>query len=390
MLMQQADDVPYVGRTLSIDGDELLNFGGCSYLGLELRPELIEGAIGALRRFGTQLSFSRAYLESPLYRQLERSLEQMTGGHVLATPSTSLGHIAALPALIGTEDAVIIDRATHASVHTAVLLLKGVSVTCVNHNDMVQLEQTIANLRTENRRVWYLFDGLYSMHGDYAPFAEIERLVAKFPELHLYCDDAHATSWTGRNGRGRALDAFADTSRLVVALSLNKAFSAAGGALVFPDAASRDRVRRTGGPMIFSGPIQPPMLGAAVASAQLHLAPEHARLQQQLIERVQLINALASELGVELASRDETPIFFVHCGQMEDCFALVRRLRGRGFYVCPAFFPAVSRDQSGVRFTVSLHNTAEDIEQLMTAIAEELGSLRLAGMRPSQVQRKAG
>ena len=388
--MQQADDVPYVGRTLSIGGEELLNFGGCSYLGLELRTELIEGAIGALRRFGTQLSFSRAYLESPLYRELEQALEQMTGGHVLATPSTSLGHIAALPALIGTEDAVIIDRATHASVHTAVLLLKGVSVTCVNHNDMVQLEQTITSLRAGHSRIWYLFDGLYSMHGDYAPFAEIERLMAKYPELHLYCDDAHATSWAGRNGRGRALDAFADTSRLVVALSLNKAFSAAGGALVFPDAASRDRVRRTGGPMIFSGPIQPPMLGAAVASAQLHLAPAHARLQQQLIERVQLINALASELGIELASRDETPIFFVHCGQMEDCFALVGQLRDRGFYVCPAFFPAVSRDRSGVRFTVSLHNTAEDIEQLMIAIAEELGSLRLSGARPSQVRRKAG
>jgi 7-keto-8-aminopelargonate synthetase-like enzyme len=390
VLMQCADDVPYVGSHVSVGGEKLLNFGGCSYLGLELRPELVEGAIRALRQFGTQFSFSRAFLESPLYEELERTLEQLTGGHVLATPSTSLGHIAALPALIGEQDAVIIDRATHASVHTAVLLLKGVQVVCVDHNDMAQLEQTIETLQGAHRRVWYLFDGLYSMHGDLAPFAAIAKLYEKYPSLHLYCDDAHATSWSGVHGRGCALEHFSDRSRLFVALSLNKAFSAAGGALVFPEAASRDRVRRTGGPMLFSGPIQPPMLGVALASAKLHLGAEHAELQRELLERIRLTNTLAAGLGIELASVDDTPIFFVRCGQLERCFELVRALRSRGFFTCPGMFPAVSRDHSGVRFTVSLHNSHSDIVLLINTIAEEMAELGNRGARPSQVQRKAG
>ena len=38
--------------------------------------------------------------------------------------------------------------------------------------------------------------------------------------------------------------------------------------------------------MLFSGPIQPPMLGAAVASAQLHLDGGFSSLQAELAERM--------------------------------------------------------------------------------------------------------
>jgi hypothetical protein len=41
-----------------------------------------------------------------------------------------------------------------------------------------------------------------------------------------------------------------------------------------------------GGSMLFSGPMQPPMLGAALASAKLHLTPEIVALQDELRDRV--------------------------------------------------------------------------------------------------------
>src|SRR5882672_10563777 len=44
LIMQTADDVEYVGRYVQIEGRSLLNFGGCSYLGLEQRPELKDAA----------------------------------------------------------------------------------------------------------------------------------------------------------------------------------------------------------------------------------------------------------------------------------------------------------------------------------------------------------
>src|SRR5260221_5594843 len=137
LVMQRVGYSEYTGRLVDIGGTQLANFGGCSYLGLEQRAELREGAIDAIRRYGTQFSFSRVYLESPLYGELESLLESMVEAPVLVTASTSLGHISALPVVIGPKDAVIVDRRTHASVHTAAVLLMAISRCVVPHQDLV-------------------------------------------------------------------------------------------------------------------------------------------------------------------------------------------------------------------------------------------------------------
>ncbi len=367
-----ADAVEYHGRHVSIGGDELLNFGGCSYLGLEQRPELKEAAIAAIQRYGTQFSFSRAYLESPLYRNLEQLLQRITGGFPLVSASTSLGHISALPVLVQPNDAVIVDIAAHASVQTAARLIRGVELTRVRHNDLDELTRHIEELSYGHTRVWYLLDGLYSMMGDFAPMADIAALLERFPKLHLYVDDAHATSWCGRHGQGYALSQLSERNRVVVALSLNKAFSAAGGVLVLPDEATRARVRMCGGPMVFSGPIQPPMLGAAVASAELHLDPSFASLQHELLQRIDHVLALGAHWGIPFAATERSPIFFMCCGSPERAFALSQRLWERGIYVCVSTFPAVAERDAGIRFTVSLHNSEDDIATLMRAFIEEL------------------
>lgn len=384
VLMHRADPGSYTGRTVEISGERLLNFGGCSYLGLEQRAELRVGAMEAITRYGTQFSFSRAFLESPLYGELEALLEQMTGGCVLVTPSTSLGHIAALPVLVGPRDAVVVDRSAHASVHTAVALLRGIAVHTLPHGHLEMLEELVARLSREHDVVWYLLDGLYSMLGDLAPLASLRDLMARYPALHLYVDDAHATSWLGEYGRGHALDFFEERDRIVVALSLNKAFSAAGGALVFPDTVLRDRVRRCGGPMLFSGPVQPPMLGAAVASARLHLDPTFPALQAALLARIQHVVKVSRELDIPLASDASTPIFFVRCGPVEKTFQLIVALRDRGYYVSPGMFPAVPSDKSGPRFTVSLHTSLADIEGFLQALATESVRRNVPLQRPAR------
>jgi 7-keto-8-aminopelargonate synthetase-like enzyme len=378
LAMQTVQDVVGIGRHVNIDGQKLLNFGSCSYLALELRQELKRGAIEAVERFGTQFSFSRVYLQLPLYELLEDSLSEMTGGYALAAPSTTLGHIATLPVMVEDGDAVIIDRFAHASLHLAISLLRSIPVHVSAHNRMDLLEEKIAQLAPKHRRVWYVFDGLYSMLGDFAPVVQVARLLEKYPNLHLYVDDAHSTSWTGTDGRGYALERLPDRTRVIVALSLNKAFAAGGGAVVFSNPEDRLRVRQCGGPMLFSGPLQPSVLGAGVASAKLQLRHDFAELQARLIERITLAHALARDLGITLGSADLTPIVFVCCGHESLAFELTSALRQEGFYVCLACFPAVPKDQAGIRFTLSLHNTAEDITRLMTVLAKQTRPVKAA------------
>ncbi len=119
-----AEDTILNGRTVRVDGQDLLHFGSCSALGLELDPRVVEGAVDAARRFGAQFSASRAFVSAPPYAELEERLGEITGGSVLVTPNTTLASFSALPSLIEEEDLVILDQQVHATVQLVVPLLQ--------------------------------------------------------------------------------------------------------------------------------------------------------------------------------------------------------------------------------------------------------------------------
>lgn len=371
-----AEDEQLNGRFITLGGRRLLNFGSCSYLGLETDLRLKAGACDAISRFGVQFSSSRAYVSCPPYRELEGLLQELFEAPVVVAPSTTLAHLAALPILVRSGDAVLCDQLVHSSVQNALPTLKAAGTFCsfVRHNRMDRLEEQVRALGARHERVWYLADGIYSMHGDVAPMRELRAMLARHERLHLYVDDAHGMSWRGKRGRGYALGQGPIHPRMVVVVSLNKAFSAGGGAVILPDDDLALRVRTCGKPLIFSGPLQPPLLGAAIASARIHLSREIEERQRSLQERIELFNALAADHGLPLGSWDETPIRFVATGEDDRTYALASALMGEGHYANVALFPAVSRGRGGVRVTLTLHHTPDDIRRLVGTIARHLGA----------------
>ena len=99
-----------------IDNHKMLNFGSCSYLGLEKHSNLQHGVINAVSKYGTQFSSSRTYLSHSLYQELEDNLYQIFKRPVIATASTTLGHLATIPVIVGENDAVILDLQVHSSI----------------------------------------------------------------------------------------------------------------------------------------------------------------------------------------------------------------------------------------------------------------------------------
>jgi 7-keto-8-aminopelargonate synthetase-like enzyme len=362
------------GPTCTIGGRALSNFGSCSYMALEVHPALKAGAAAALEQYGTQFHFSRAYLDAPLYGELEEALELITGRPTLVAASTTLAHLSALPVLVNDDDVVLIDQFAHASLHMATELLKGTVVERVRHNRIDFLEDKIKAHARTGRAIWYVCDGVYSMLGDFAPFAALRELLERYPQLHLYVDDAHAVSWTGQHGRGVALTELGHSERVVVALSLNKAFSGAGGALALPSDALRRRVRHCGGTMVFSGPIQPPMLGAAVASAKLHLDPGFEALQAEEYERIRAAREAIAHHRLPVATDDWTPICMVQFDSAERARRTVREIMDRGFYCCYSAFPAVPMDRPSLRFTLSRHNSLTEIARFVETLADVVTS----------------
>ena len=376
LLHNHVEDDVLDGRHITVLGRRLVNFGSCSYLGLETDPRLKAAVRDAVNRFGTQFSSSRAYASSPLYRVAEESLAQLFGRPTIVTPSTSMGHIAAMPALITGRDALLLDHQVHHSVQTAAKLAQaaGAHVELIPHNDLRTLERRLEAFRGTHRRVWYAADGLYSMYADFFPAAELDALATRHDNLWLYVDDAHGASWTGRHGRGYALEHLSEPTlaRTVVVLSLNKSFAAAGGAITFPDEESRRFVATVGGPLIFSGPVQPPMLGAIVASARLHGSAEIAERQALLHARIRLFNRLANDAELPLVSESEAPIRYIGAGVASVAYRLTQRLRDAGWFINTATFPAVPAKRCGARLTITAHHSDEDITGVVTALAEHL------------------
>lgn len=124
--------------------------------------------------------------------------------------------------------------------------------------------------------------------------------------------------------------------------------------------------------MIFSGPLQPPMIGAALASTRIHLTPEINRLQRGLQERISFCNDLLEEYDIPVACRSKSPIFYIKLGLPHIAGDMAKYLLDEGFYTNHAVYPAVSRRKSGIRFTLTRHLSAEDIHSLIEAIARNL------------------
>ncbi len=368
------DDDAYDGRLVTVAGRETVNFGSCSYLGLQHHPSLVEGAIDAVRRYGTQFSSSRAYLSPTLYREVEGLLEEIFGAPTIVTPSTTLAHVAALPVLITREDAAILDRQVHNSAQTASVLAaaQGARVEAVSHNDLEGLAARARELSRSCERVWFLCDGVYSMFGDFAPMQGLMRLVEEIPKLHLYVDDAHGMGWFGSRGQGYALGRAGAHPRVVVATSLSKSFAGSGGALVIADPQLRRLVRNCGGPMTFSGPLPPSALGALAASARLHLSSELATHQEALRQRLDYTTRRARELGLPMVNAPGAPVRFLALGDETVVRDMVRRMRDEGFWTNCAGFPAVPRGRGGLRFTISNTVTFEDIDALLVTMARHL------------------
>jgi 7-keto-8-aminopelargonate synthetase-like enzyme len=359
---------------VTLRGRPHVNFGSCSYLGLETDPRLKHAACDAIARYGVQFASSRAYVSCPPYAELEQLLHAMFGAPVVVAQTTTLAHFAALPILIGSEDAVVCDQLVHNSVQAVLPTLKAAGTTCrfVRHSRLDRLDKLVSALAARHRRVWYLADGVYSMHGDLAPLAGLRELLARHERLSLYIDDAHGVSWAGRHGRGTVLGDGPPLQRTVMVASLAKAFSAGGAVMVFPDAETARLVRACGSTMIFSGPLQPALLGAGIASARVHLSSEIADRQATLMQHIRLFNALAAARGLPLATTAETPIRFVEIGDTDPTYRMAAELMRDGFFVNTAAFPAVSQGKGGLRIALTLHQTADDLRGLIDAIARRL------------------
>lgn len=124
--------------------------------------------------------------------------------------------------------------------------------------------------------------------------------------------------------------------------------------------------------MIFSGPMQPSQLGAAIASAKIHLSDDIKLFQEQLHASIKYANARIKKYELPLISESDSPVFFIGVSLPKIGYKMINRMINDGFYLNLGIFSAVPMKNTGIRFTVTLNQSFKEIEKMIAALAKNL------------------
>lgn len=372
---QYFSDLNYNGRTVTLNNKKVVNFANCCYLGIEKHPELINGAIEAVKRYGSQNSFTRALASSPLYHELETNIRRIFPGNPVVYSSTTLAHYSALPLLAKENDAIILDAYVHNSVRTASMLCKanGTMVVLSKHNDMEFLKYLIKRLKKEGyRNIWYCADGIYSIYGNGCNIPALHQLLNEEDNFYAYIDDAHGIGWTGKNGMGYIMGNYGLHKKMIVIGSFSKSVGCGGAFITTHDEDLADYLKLSSQTYIFTIPMSPSILGALNASLNLHLSDEISQYQSELLEKIEYFKTVCEQLSVPITKKENTPIFMIKIGEDAHILNKQNKLTEKGFFASTAIFPAVNKGEGGIRISISRHITKEDIECLLESISKLL------------------
>jgi glycine C-acetyltransferase len=362
------------GPRYRLRGEErpLLRMNSNGYLGMALRPEVIEAEEAAARSFGTGPQAVRFI--SGTYAphvELERGLAAFHGREAGVIYSSAYAAVMGiLPPLISDETAVISDALNHNCIINALRLARPAEKHVYAHLDLDELEAALGRVAGSCRRAIVVTDGVFSMRGDHAPLERIEALVRahddRFPEnVVLVVDDSHGVGAFGATGRGTE-EVTGGRADVLVA-TLGKALGVNGGYAVGSPVLV-EYLRETSPFYVYSNPITPSEAAAARAALEL-LDGERGRvLLTHLCEMTQRFRAGLEKLGFE-SIPGVHPVVPVLVRDTSRTVALVAHLRERGVIATGLAYPVVPRGEEEIRFQISAEHTEADVDEVLHALA---------------------
>ena len=350
------------GTVIEIDGKQLINFASNDYLGLANDPHLREAATKAIAEFGVGAGASRLIsgTHSPHVR-LETALAKWKGTE--AALSFGSGYAAALgtiPALVGKNDIILLDKLCHASLIDGAKL-SGATLRVFPHNHLGKLNSLLEWSCRKNSaaRILVLTESVFSMDGDCAPLREIVELKKNFG-AQLFLDEAHAVGVIGPNGRGLAAGENFSPEVDVQMGTLSKALGISGGYIC----GSRNMIEwliNRARSFIFSTAPPPALAAAANAAVDFLSSPEGEKRRRLLWRNIDI---LAEELSVRPVSAIVPWII----GDEQATLAAARTLQDEGFFVPAIRYPTVAKGSARLRITISAAHEEAQLRALGAAI----------------------
>jgi 8-amino-7-oxononanoate synthase len=336
------------GPVVQLNGREVINFSSNDYLGLASSDVLKNAMMEGIARHGAGSGASRLVCGGLApHRELEEALAAFKGAEAALTFSSGFAvALGVIPALMGKDDVIIMDKLCHASLVDAARL-SGATIRIFPHNHLEKLERLLQS--HEGRRTLVITESIFSMDGDAALLKEI----VEFKDQHgawLLLDEAHAVGVLGPQGRGLAA-ALGLEQRIDLQMgTLSKSLGLSGGYL----AASRtviDLLVNKARSFIYSTAPSPAVAHAASAALQLCLSAEGDARRAQL-----QANLAALGRGVQPSA-----IVPVIIGDESAAMQLSAQLLEEGYLIPAIRYPTVARGTARLRVTLSAAHRASQV-----------------------------
>lgn len=353
-------------------GRRVLNMCANNYLGLANHPALIAAAKEALDTHGFGMASVRFICGTQdIHKDLEGELTKFLATEdTILYPSAFDANGGLFETLLGAEDAVISDELNHASIIDGVRLCKAQRFR-YKHNDMADLEGKLREASGARVRL-IATDGCFSMDGTIAELGAICDLAEKYQALTMI-DDAHASGFLGRTGRGtheyRGVMGRID----IITGTLGKALGGASGGFTSGRKRIIELLRQRSRPYLFSNSVAPPIVAASIKA--LELLTSSTELRDKLEENTKFFRAALTERGLTIKPGTH-PIVPIMLGDAALSQKFAARMLEKGVYVIGFFYPVVPHGTARVRTQVSAAHSREDLEFAVNAFAETNNELK--------------
>ena len=358
------------GRMTLIDGQPVLNFAWCDYLGLSQHPELIAAGKAAMDRYGTTVSASRMVSgDTPVHRDLEKEIADFLGVDAsIVFVSGHAANVSTIGSLMTDSDLIVHDEFVHNSAVMGVRL-SGATARPFRHNRLEKLESILGEERARYRNCMVVIEGLYSTEGDIPDLARVVEIKEKFGAW-LMVDDAHGAGVLGTGARGLAEHCGVDPRKVDIWMgTLSKAFASVGG-YIAGDSELIEVLKHSAPGFVFSVGLPPPMGAVALTALRIiRCEPERvARLHKNGKQFLEEAHARGLDTGRSLGY-GMLPIMV---GASTRAAKLVHRMYARGINTSLIIYPGVPLNAGRLRFFLTSEFTPEEIRSAVQTAAEEI------------------
>jgi 8-amino-7-oxononanoate synthase len=347
-----------------IGGRHTILAGTNNYLGLTFDPDCIDAGQRALAESGTGTTGSRmANGNYSGHLALEQELADYYGYPYAMVFSTGYSaNLGTMLALLGPEDAVLLDADAHASLYDGAAMSPA-SVYRFKHNDPDSLDKRLSRLKDRASQALVVIEGIYSVIGDRAPLEEFIEVKDRHGAL-LLVDEAHSLGGLGATGRGLGEETNTLDKVDFVVGTFSKSLASTGGFCV-----SRHEelslFRFASRPYVFTASPCPSVI-ATTRQALRHLR-EHPELIGKLWHNAERLYGALKGSNLPI-SPELSPVVAVMVVDKATAAKAWYQLLQEGVYCNLMLPPSAPGGGSLLRFSMSAAHTDEQIDQIVAAV----------------------